>query len=130
MATIFLILLVITIAVAVIMYNVAPEGMFGAMCIPGIPALIFMAIMFGISNKMKKYCSSCHNLLSGCAYEWTVIGQTYNKNADEFRVTYNVIHTCPHCGKTDSDKITMNSKNGYGDCEVKMNNYCVKRFGH
>ena len=95
--------------------------------IAAIPSLI-------ISKKLEKYCDGCYASLWGAGYEWTTIkANATNPNQQgeiTYTIKYNLIYECPNCGKVKTEKVSQSSKNGYSDCEIKMNNYCVNRFGH
>ncbi len=100
----------------------------------GITVVFFITAMI-CSGYLNKRCSSCHELLFGAAYEWSVIKQNVTggnspQNEPQYKMKYHILFTCPHCGTVKTEKQTFFSKHGFSDCEIQMLNYCAKKFGH
>lgn len=99
---------------------------------------IVLAIMIGLNKisdgQLEKYCKECYKLLLGCAYQAKVVNQTskhiQSTKESKYTLSYHITIVCPNCGKTQSIKKTFESNNSFSDCEIKMNNYCAKKFGH
>lgn len=100
-----------------------------------IMAAVLLIISIIGDKYLGKRCKQCHELLFGASYEWSVIKQKVRggnspQNEPQYELKYNILFTCPHCGVVKTDKITFFSKHGFSDCEIKMRNYCSKKFGH
>lgn len=130
------VLLVLGILVALSIINISEEMNLTIGVIGIVVGILLELISIPFAKYLNKRCKSCHELLYGAEYSWTLIKEKvkqYKSNDGyelEYMLKYQIIFTCPHCGHVGSEKMDFTSKYNYSDCETKMLNYCMKKFGH
>ena len=130
------VLLVLGILVALSIINISEEMNLTIGAIGIVVGILLELISIPFAKYLNKRCKSCHELLYGAEYSWTLIKEKvkqYKSNDGyelEYMLKYQIIFTCPHCGHVGSEKMDFTSKYNYSDCETKMLNYCMKKFGH
>lgn len=130
------VLLVFGILVAFSIINISEEKNLTIGVVGIVAGILLELISIPLAKYLNKRCKSCHKLLYGAAYSWALIKEKvkrYKSNDGyelEYMLKYQIIFTCPHCGHVGSEKMDFTSKYNYSECETKILNYCMKKFGH